>query len=131
MLNFNFSGKSLGLVHPPHFVYDFSRKKFHMLHSINWPNFVFWLSLLLTILSNMCITIVLQSGCSVMKFENNLIFLIKSFCYMTKRSRQKLKYLKNEWAFDVKQKGFFIIFKELSAAKNCLRPESVPWNKLS
>ena len=29
-------------------------------------------------------------------------------------------------AFDVKQKAFFIIFKVLSAAKNCLRPESLP-----
>ena len=29
-------------------------------------------------------------------------------------------------AFDVKQKAFFIIFKGLSAAKNCLRPESAP-----
>ena len=26
MLNFNFSEKGLGLVSPPHFVYDFSRK---------------------------------------------------------------------------------------------------------
>ena len=28
--------------------------------------------------------------------------------------------------FKVKQKAFFIIFKELSVAKNCLRPESAP-----
>ena len=28
MLNFNFSEKGLGLVSPPHFVYDFSRKMF-------------------------------------------------------------------------------------------------------
>ena len=30
----------------------------------------------------------------------------------------------------MKQKAFFIIFKGLSVAKNCLRPESVPLNKL-
>ena len=29
-------------------------------------------------------------------------------------------------AFKVKQKAFFIIFKELSVAKNYLRPESAP-----
>ena len=57
MLNFNFSEKGLGLVSPPHFVYDFSRKMFLMLHSINWPYFIVWLPLLLEVLGNMCITI--------------------------------------------------------------------------
>ena len=37
MVNFNFSEKRLGLVSSPHFVYDFSRKMFLMLHAINWP----------------------------------------------------------------------------------------------
>ena len=58
MLDFNFSEKGLGLVSPPHFVYDFSRKTFFMLHSVNEPNFIVWLSLLLEILGNICITIV-------------------------------------------------------------------------
>ena len=40
MPNFNFSEKDLGLVFPPHFVDDFSRKNFLMLYSINWPNFI-------------------------------------------------------------------------------------------
>ena len=57
-LNFNFSAKCLGLVSPPHFVYNFLRKMFLMLHSINWPNFIVRLPLLLEILDNMCITIV-------------------------------------------------------------------------
>ena len=35
MLNFNFSEKGLGLVSPPHFVYDFSKKMFLVLHSVN------------------------------------------------------------------------------------------------
>ena len=35
MVNFNFSEKGLGLVSQPHFVYDFSRKMFLMLHCIN------------------------------------------------------------------------------------------------
>ena len=32
-------------------------------------------------------------GCDVIKFEINLIFLIKPFRYMRKKSRQKRKYL--------------------------------------
>ena len=45
---------------------------------------------------------------------------------MTKKSRQKLKYLENEKSIGMKQKAFFINFKGLSVAKNCLRPESAP-----
>ena len=56
MLNFIFLEKRLGLVSPPRFVYDFSEKMFLMLHSINWPNFIALLLLLLEILDNMCIT---------------------------------------------------------------------------
>ena len=58
MLNFDFLEKGLGIVYPPHFVYDFLRKMFLMLHSINQPNFIAWLPLLLEILVNMCIAIV-------------------------------------------------------------------------
>ena len=107
------------------FVYDFSRKMLLKLHSINWPNFIVWLTLLLQILGNICITIVCYPGCDVIKSEISLIFLIKSFCCMTKKSRQKLKYLE-ERVFDVKWKAFFIIFKGLSAAINYLKPESAP-----
>ena len=45
---------------------------------------------------------------------------------MTKMSRQKHKYLENEKSFWVEIKAFFIIFKELSVAKNSFRPESTP-----
>ena len=45
---------------------------------------------------------------------------------MTKKSRQKHKYLENEKSFLGEIKSFFIIFKGLSVAKNCLRPESAP-----
>ena len=58
MLNFNFLVKGLGLVSPPRSVYDFSRKMFLMPHSINRPNSVVWLPLLLKILAKMCIAIV-------------------------------------------------------------------------
>ena len=55
---FHFPEKGGGLVSPPHFVYDFAREIFLMLYSINWKNFIVWLSLLLEILGNICITIV-------------------------------------------------------------------------
>ena len=70
---------------------------FLMLYSINWPNFIVWLPLLLEILGNMCIAIVYFPGCDDINFEINLIFLIKLFFSMTKKSRQKLK--KNEKNF--------------------------------
>ena len=58
MQNFDFLDKGLGLVSPAHFVYDFSTKIFPMLYSINSPNFIAWLPLLLEIFGNMCIAIV-------------------------------------------------------------------------
>ena len=82
MLNFNFLEKGLGLVSPPYFVYDFSRKMFLVLYFINWP------SLLFELLGNMCITIVSWPGYDVINFEVNLIVLIKLFYYVTKKSRQ-------------------------------------------
>ena len=57
MLNFDILEKGLGIVCPPHFVYDFSRKMFFMLYFINWPNSIAWLPLLLEILVSMCIAI--------------------------------------------------------------------------
>ena len=123
---FWFSGKSLVLVSPSYFGHNFSRKMFLMLHCINWPNFIVWLLILLEILGNMCIMIVCWRGCDIIKFEINLIYLINTFCFMTKKSRQKLKYLENEKSFLGEIKSIFIIFKGLSAAKNCLRPDSVP-----
>ena len=40
MLNFDFLEKAPGIVSPPHFVYDFSRKMLLMLYSINSPIFI-------------------------------------------------------------------------------------------
>ena len=76
MLNFDFLEKGLGIVSLPHFVYDFSRKVFLILYSINWPNFIAWLPLLLEILVNMCIAIVCKPGCDVIDFEIDLIFRV-------------------------------------------------------
>ena len=98
---------------------------FLMLYSIDWPNFIVWLPLLLEILGNICIAIVCFPGCDVINFEISLIFLIKPFFYMTKYSRQNLNILKTKKAFQVK-KAFFIIFKGKSFAKNYLRPYSAP-----
>ena len=97
MLNLIFQKSVLGLVSPPHFVYEFLRNMFHMLHSINWPNFI--VSFLY--FSRYWAIYVLQLFVSwhVINFEINLIFLIKSFCYMTKKSRQIPKYLENEIGF--------------------------------
>ena len=107
MPNFNFPGKGLGLVSPSHFVYNFSRKMFLMLHSTNWANFIVWLPLLLEILGNMCITIVCKPCCVVNKFVIDLIFLIELFSCMTKKSRQKFKYLENEKSFWGEIKSIF------------------------
>ena len=46
----------------------------------------------LEILVILCMAIVFESGCDVINFEINLIFLIKLFFYTTKESRQKFKY---------------------------------------
>ena len=45
---------------------------------------------------NTCIAIVFRPFCNVISFEINLFFLIKRFSYLTKRSRQKVKYLERE-----------------------------------
>ena len=69
---------------------------FLMLHSINWPSFIAWLPSRLEILDNMGISIVCFPGFDIKNFEINLIFVIKPFYYMTKKSRQKFKYLENK-----------------------------------
>ena len=80
MLNFDFLEKGLGIVSPLYFVYDFSRKRFLLLHSINWLNFTVWLPFLLEILGNICIAIICFLGCDVKNFEINLsnqaVFLV-------------------------------------------------------
>ena len=58
MLNFCILEKDLGIISPPHFVYDLSTKMFPVLYSSSRPNFIVWLPLLLEILGNMCIAFV-------------------------------------------------------------------------
>ena len=58
MINFDFLDKGVGIVSSAYFVNDFSTKRYLMLYSINWPNFIARLPLLLELLANMCIAIV-------------------------------------------------------------------------
>ena len=62
----------------------------------------------------MCIAIVCFPGCDAINYETNLIFLITPFFYMTKKSRQKFKYLENENGFSGEVQN---ISKGLSVAK--------------
>ena len=77
VLNFDFLENDLEIVSSPHFVYDFSKKMFLMLYSINWRNLIVWFLLLLEILGNICIAIVSFPGCGFINFKINLIFLVK------------------------------------------------------
>ena len=65
------------IVSPSHFVYDFLRK-FFLLYSINWPNFIVSLPLFLEILGNMCIAIIIFPIEDFIHFEINLSFLYQS-----------------------------------------------------
>ena len=109
MCNFDFLEIDLGIVFPPHFVYDFLTKIFLMFYSVNWPNFNVSLPLLHEIFCNMCIAIACFPGFDVISFEINFIFLIKPFFYMTKKSRQKPKYPEIEKSFlgETKIKSIF------------------------
>ena len=55
----------------------------------------------------MCIIIVCYPRCDVRHFGINLIFQIELLFYMTKKSRQKLKYLENEKSFYDEIKSIF------------------------
>ena len=93
---------------------------FLMLYSVNWPHFVAWLSLLLEMLGKLCIAIVCFPGCDVIRFEINLIFLIKSFYYTTKKSRQRFEYLENEKGFQGDIKSiFYQVFSCQKLSKKC------------
>ena len=108
----------MGLVSPPHFVCGFIKKMFFMLYSLIWPNFITWSPLFLKIFGNTCVRTVFLPDCDVINFIINLIFLIKPFCYKTKKSKQKLKYLENEKSFWGEIKSIFC--QKLSETKECI-----------
>ena len=111
MLNFDLLEKDLGIVSPPHFVHDISKNMFLMLYSINWPNLIAWLFLLLEILINMCIAIVCFPRFDVINLEIELIFLIKSLFSMNKESRQILNILRTKRAFKMKKEHILTFLK--------------------
>ena len=47
-----------GLVSLPHFLHEFLREMFVLLYFVNWPNMIFWLTVLRDIVGNMCIVTV-------------------------------------------------------------------------
>ena len=75
----------------------FKKTMFFVLYFINWPNFIVWLRLFIEILVNTCFEIVCFTGCDIIDIE--IIFLTKAVFCMTKKSRQKLKYLENKKSF--------------------------------
>ena len=54
---------------------------------------IFW------IFGNICFTIICFPVYGIINYETNLSFLIKLFFYMTKKSGEEFKYLKNEKNF--------------------------------
>ena len=80
----------LELVSLPYFLHNVWRKIFIMLYSMNWPNFIAWLSLFLEISGNMYIAIFYFPVCDVINFENNFSFLTKPLPYMTKKVKAKI-----------------------------------------
>ena len=54
---------------------------------------------LVKLLGNMCIAIVYFPRCDVINYEINVIFSIRPFFYIIKKSRQKFKYLENEKSY--------------------------------
>ena len=89
MLKVNLLEKGLGIVSTPHFVHGFQEKCFSCCILLNDQ---ISLSDCLYFLGNMRIAFVCFPGCYVINFEINLVFLIKRFFYITKKSRQKFKY---------------------------------------
>ena len=119
LLNFDLLEKGLEQVSPPNSVHDFLKKVFFMLYSINWQNFIVWLS------NYNC----LCPNCDVIHSDISLIFIIKPFCNMTKESKQKFKCFENEKSFWGEIKINSHNFKRLSVAKSYYRPDSFPLSK--
>ena len=126
MLNFNFLRKGLGIVSQQILCMIF-QKMLLMLYSINWPNVIIWLSLLLEILSNMWIAIDCWPGCDIIDFEISPIFITKPFLYITKKSRQKFKYLEKEKSFKGEIKSIFYHFWKASSCQKLFQTCKYPF----
>ena len=102
MLIFDFLEKRLGIVSPTNLVYNFLRKMFLMLYSMNWPNAIVLLLLLLEVLGNVCIAIVCFPRWDVIYFKINLIVIIRLFLFMTNKSHKNLNILRTKRDFKVR-----------------------------
>ena len=101
MFSFDFLesvGKCLEIDSVPHAEYDFSRKFFFMLCSINCPIYLPD-RLYFFKYCTLCTAIVRFLGCDVINFEFIRIFLIKLFSCMTRKSKEKCRYLDNLKSF--------------------------------
>ena len=81
------SGTSL----PVTFSASFFKQKFRTWYSINWPNLIAWLPLILEILANICVVIICLPVCDAINVENNLSFLIRPVFLHSQKVRTKIK----------------------------------------
>ena len=101
---------------------------FLMLYSINLPNFIVWLTLLLEILGNICIAMVCFLGNDVKRFEINLNLLIRRFSTWPESQYKNSSNLKTKITSKVKKTTHFIIFKgcqSLSQTWGCVFKEFI------
>ena len=105
----------LGVVSPTHFSMIFQEKCFSSYILLTYQDFIAWWPLLLEIWVNTCIVIICFADSDVIDFEVNLIFLIKPFPYMAKKSRQKFKCLENEKSWN--EKKFLTFLKSFHVSK--------------
>ena len=120
MLNFDFSKKEQILVSPQYFVYDFSRKTLLKLYSINWPNFIVWLSLLLEIFGNISTVVICFPINDVLNFELTLLFKSSHFTAWPQNSETKILMSQIQKEHLRWHKKYFSTF-----LKNCWLPEIV------
>ena len=102
-LNFDFLEKDPGIVSPASVCMILQQKCFYLyIFSINEPSFIFWLSLFLKILGNICIAIVCFTGCNAINFEINFIFQSSPFSTGPKSQDKNLNVLITKRDFKVK-----------------------------
>ena len=109
MLNFSFS-EGLGLVLHHILCMIFQEKYFScyilLAHQISLSDCLYF-----SRYWAICVLHLFVNQADIRNLEIKLIFLIKPLRYMTKKSRQKFKYLENEKSLWGEKKAFFFFFK--------------------
>ena len=118
MLNFYLLEKGLRLFSPPHFVYGFSRNFFLMLCSINWPNLIVWLPLLLEIFGKYVLPLFVSQVVTSTTLKLTLSFKSSCFSNWPKSQDKNLDVLKIKRAYKVKQKRLFFNFQRAFSCQN-------------